>query len=80
MLCKIVRESIKRNLSGLESLVGVPGTLGGALVMNAGAFGGEISNYLKSVKIMNMKGKINHIAQMILILRTGSLHLKKMNS
>ena len=58
MLGRIVRESIKRNLSGLESLVGVPGTLGGALVMNAGAFGGEISNYLKSVKIMNMKGEI----------------------
>ena len=54
----MVRESIKRNLSGLESLIGVPGTLGGALVMNAGAFGGEISNYLKNVKIMNMKGKI----------------------
>mgnify|MGYP003308090260 CR=1 FL=1 len=47
MLGRIVRESIKRNLSGLESLIGVPGTLGGALVMNAGAFGGEISNYLK---------------------------------
>ena len=58
MLGRIVRESIKRNLSGLESLIGVPGTLGGALVMNAGAFGGEISNYLQSVKIMNMKGKI----------------------
>ena len=58
MLGKIVRESIKRNLSGLESLIGVPGTLGGALVMNAGAFGGEISNYLQSVNIMNMNGEI----------------------
>ena len=51
MLGKIVKESIKRNLSGLESLIGVPGTLGGALMMNAGAFGGEISNYLKSIDI-----------------------------
>ena len=58
MLGRIVRESIKRNLSGLESLIGVPGTLGGALVMNAGAFGGEISNYLRCVDIMNMKGQI----------------------
>ena len=58
MLGRIVRESIKRNLSGLESLIGVPGTLGGALVMNAGAFGGEISNYLQCVNIMNMKGQI----------------------
>ena len=58
MLGRIVRESIKRNLSGLESLIGVPGTLGGALVMNAGAFGGEISNYLRCVNIMDMKGQI----------------------
>ena len=58
MLGKVVRESIKRNLSGVESLIGVPGTLGGALVMNAGAFGGEISNYLQSVDVMNMKGQI----------------------
>ena len=59
MLGRLVKESIKRNLTGLESLIGVPGTLGGALVMNAGAFGGEISNYLKSVDIMTMKGQIN---------------------
>ena len=58
MLGRIVRESIKRNLSGLESLIGVPGTLGGALVMNAGAFGGEISNYLRCVNIMDMEGQI----------------------
>ena len=58
MLGKLVRESIKRNLSGLETLIGVPGTLGGALIMNAGAFGGEISHYLQKVEIMAMNGKI----------------------
>ena len=58
MLGKLVKESIKRNLTGLESLVGVPGTLGGALIMNAGAFGGEISNYLISVDVMTSKGKL----------------------
>ncbi len=58
MLGKLVKESIKRNLTGLESLIGVPGTLGGALVMNAGAFGGEISNYLISVDVMTSRGKI----------------------
>ena len=58
MLGKLVKESIKRNLTGLESLVGVPGTLGGALVMNAGAFGGEISNYLINVDIMTSKGEL----------------------
>jgi len=58
MLGKLVKESIKRNLTGLESLVGVPGTLGGALIMNAGAFGGEISNYLVSVDVMTSKGEL----------------------
>ena len=59
MLGKLVKECIKHNLTGLESLIGVPGTLGGALVMNAGAFGGEISNFLYSVDIMTMSGEIN---------------------
>ena len=58
MLGKLVKECIKRNLTGLESLIGVPGTLGGALVMNAGAFGGEISNYLISVDVMTLRGKV----------------------
>jgi len=58
MLGRLVKECVKRNLTGVESLTGVPGTLGGALVMNAGAFGGEISNYLKSVEIMNMSGTV----------------------
>tara|TARA_Y100000588_G_scaffold394497_1_gene515283 strand:- start:2587 stop:3495 length:909 start_codon:yes stop_codon:yes gene_type:complete len=56
MLGKMVKECIRRHLSGVESLIGVPGTLGGALVMNAGAFGGEISNYLKHVTVMTMAG------------------------
>ena len=57
MLGKMVKECISRNLSGVESMIGVPGTLGGALVMNAGAFGGEISNYLKHVTVMQMDGQ-----------------------
>ena len=58
MLGKIVKEATKRKLTGLESLIGVPGTLGGALSMNAGAYGNEISNFLKYVHVMNMDGKI----------------------
>ncbi len=58
MLGHLVKESIKRNLSGWESMIGVPGTLGGALIMNAGAFGGEISNYLINVDVMTLSGKI----------------------
>lgn len=57
MLGKLVKECIHRNLSGLESLIGVPGTLGGALVMNAGAYGSEISNMLKEVNVLTLTGE-----------------------
>ncbi|MDG1224329.1 MAG: UDP-N-acetylmuramate dehydrogenase [Candidatus Marinimicrobia bacterium] len=58
MLGKLVKESMKHKLTGLESLAGVPGTLGGALKMNAGAWGSEISNYLTSVEIVDIKGEV----------------------
>ena len=44
----------------LLTLIGVPGTLGGALSMNAGAYGSEISNHLTSVEMMSMSGKIKN--------------------
>ena len=56
MLGKLVKLSVSNNLTGLESLIGVPGTLGGALVMNAGAFGGEISRSIQSVDVIKMDG------------------------
>ena len=39
-------------LMGLESLSGIPGTVGGAVAMNAGAYGSEISDYLRSVTVL----------------------------
>ena len=61
MLRRMVKQAISRNLKGLESLAGVPGTLGGALYMNAGAYGSEISNFFVSATIMNMKGQEREI-------------------
>ena len=58
MLGKFVKECLSRSLSGVESLIGVPGTVGGAIIMNAGAFGSEISNYLKKVTVMTMSGQL----------------------
>ena len=57
MLSRMVRQAIKMGIGGLESLIGVPGTLGGALVMNAGAYGKEISNYFISAEVINFNGK-----------------------
>ncbi len=57
-LSKLVKECIKQSLAGLETLIGIPGTLGGALIMNAGAFGNEISNYLTFIELLNSNGVV----------------------
>ena len=41
----------KQNLGGMEGLIGVPGTVGGALRMNAGAYGMQIGSYVRQVKL-----------------------------
>ena len=58
MLGSMVKEAIHNHICGLESLVGVPGTVGGALIMNAGAFGSEISSYFVEAKTMTLEGDI----------------------
>ncbi len=51
-LQKFVDFCIQHDLSGVEMLAGIPGTIGGAVVMNAGAHGGEISAHLVEVEIL----------------------------
>ncbi len=50
-LTALAKESVQRGFMGLERLCGIPGTLGGAVAMNAGAYGGEIRNVLKRVRL-----------------------------
>lgn len=50
LLSKLVDESIKAGLTGLEWAVGIPGTIGGAVKVNASAFGSSMSDIVKSVK------------------------------
>lgn len=61
ILSKLVQESVKNNLTGLEFAIGIPGTIGGAIYMNAGAYGSSISNIIKSVIILNEKLQIEEI-------------------
>lgn len=49
---------MEKSLTGFEFASGIPGTLGGALAMNAGAYGGEMKNIVKSVRLMNIEGQI----------------------
>ena len=50
-LGRTVTECARRNLGGVEGLIGVPGSVGGALRMNAGAYGIEISQFVKTVTL-----------------------------
>jgi len=50
-LGKTVTFCAKHNLGGMEGLIGVPGTVGGALRMNAGAYGTQIGSYVREVKV-----------------------------
>jgi UDP-N-acetylmuramate dehydrogenase len=50
-LGRTVTYCAKNNLGGMEGLIGVPGTVGGALRMNAGAYGTQIGTYVKEVKL-----------------------------
>jgi UDP-N-acetylmuramate dehydrogenase len=54
----LVRFTKERNLTGLEPFSGIPGTLGGALAMNAGAFGSEMRDVVKSVAMMEGTGSL----------------------
>ncbi len=55
---KVARWCANAGLTGAEFLVGIPGTLGGALAMNAGAFGGETWNRVTAVEMLDRSGRI----------------------
>ena len=56
-LGRTVTECAKRNLGGMEGLIGVPGSVGGALRMNAGAYGIEIGQFVRSVELFEAAGR-----------------------
>ncbi len=57
LLSKIAAEALKNGLTGFEFASGIPGTLGGAVMMNAGAYGGEMKHILESAEIITPEGQ-----------------------
>jgi UDP-N-acetylmuramate dehydrogenase len=57
-LSKLVRFCSANGLTGLEFAIGIPGSVGGAIVMNAGAWGHEIGGFIDTVDLMNERGNI----------------------
>ena len=58
MLIKVSRAARDNSLTGLEFASGIPGTIGGAIYMNAGAYGGEMKDVVTQVTAMDAEGEI----------------------
>ena len=58
MLSIIGKAVLKSDLKGFEFASGIPGTLGGAITMNAGAYGGEMKDIIESVRVIDENGEI----------------------
>ena len=71
LLSQVAREALHRSLAGLEFAVDVPGTVGGALRMNAGAHEDCIGNHVASVTVMRVAGKPEDVS---------SAHMEKLRA
>ena len=58
LLSVIASRALEQSLTGMEFAAGIPGSLGGAVVMNAGAYGGEMKDILRSVRLLTPEGEI----------------------
>ena len=58
LLSRIAVYALENELAGFECLSGIPGTLGGGVVMNAGAYGGELKDVVESVKVLDDNGDV----------------------
>lgn len=61
MLSVIAKTALLESLTGFEFASGIPGTLGGAVVMNAGAYGGEMKDVLTEITVLTREGEIRTI-------------------
>lgn len=62
LLSQIAAQAQKSSLTGFEFAAGIPGTLGGAVTMNAGAYGGEMKDVLKSATVLTGDGQIRRLS------------------
>jgi len=61
MLTTVAKRAAQRNLCGMECLAGIPGSIGGAVYMNAGAYGFHIGEIITSVRIVEYNGDIRQL-------------------
>ena len=63
LLSQVAKAAVNASLSGLEFAAGIPGTVGGAVVMNAGAYGGEMKDVITQVTAISQEGEIITLQQ-----------------
>lgn len=75
LLTSVINESVRKELTGLETLIGIPGTIGGALHMNAGGRAGDIGQFVQQATVMNAMGEIyeRHADELNFTYRSSSL-------
>jgi len=61
LLSRLSKIIMKKSLEGFEFASGIPGTLGGAVAMNAGAYGGEMKDVLVGCSVINEKGEVIYL-------------------
>ena len=61
-LSALCNTALDAGLVGLEFAAGIPGSVGGGIYMNAGAYGGELSQYLHSVRVMDSTGNVSELS------------------
>lgn len=77
LLPQLAQVALKAGLSGLEFMAGIPGTIGGAVVMNAGAYGGTIGDLVRYVEICSNEGVIKRLGREELNFSYRNTALKK---
>jgi UDP-N-acetylmuramate dehydrogenase len=58
LLKEVSKQAATQTLTGFEFACGIPGSIGGAMAMNAGAYGGEIKDIIKSCKVITREGEV----------------------
>lgn len=74
-LSALLKYTVKNGLSGLEFAAGIPGSLGGAVVMNAGSYNREMKDLLETVRLIGRDGRIAELPAKGLSLHYRSAHI-----
>ena len=61
LLSKVAHKALEASLGGMEFAAGIPGSIGGAVVMNAGAYGGEMKDIVQNVTVLTREGEIREL-------------------